>query len=84
MSRDFTVVYCDLKDCLYYNPEPGFPRKCRCVHPDKLSVMNMEKCPLYQLNWQKQVGALNEPPQKPTVYAPSKKKVIKKYGMDDE
>lgn len=94
----FTVVYCDLSDCFYYSPEPDFPRKCRCQHPDKRTVMEMAKCPLYRLDWQKRSALLS--PSKDQKVSPkfeveghiapaaqshsSKKKPHKKYGAEDE
>jgi len=70
----YTVVYCDLADCFYYTPEPETPRKCRCTHPDKATVMEKSKCPLYRMDWQKKASVLNPP----------KKKATKKYGEDDD
>jgi hypothetical protein len=58
----FTLVYCDLRDCLFYDVEPTNEKKCRCSHPDKPHHMTNVRCPLYRIDWQKQSGNL-EPPR---------------------
>ena len=94
----YTVVYCDLSDCFYYSPEPGFPRKCRCLHPDKPTVINMVKCPLYRLDWQKRAPSLNPPKEANTAHKfevegrikaaeppkPTKKQHYKKYETEED
>ena len=60
----FTLVYCELRDCVSYRPETGQVRKCRCVHPDKPHHMSQLTCPLYRLDWQKQMKALQETEKK--------------------
>lgn len=52
---DFTVCWCELKDCIHYTPEPADVKKCRCLHPDKPAYMKNVKCPLYRMDWQKQL-----------------------------
>lgn len=60
-----TVVFCDLKDCFYYRPEPDQPRKCRCAHPDKPRHLDQSVCPLYKMDWQKKLKAQGPPAPMP-------------------
>lgn len=57
---NFTVVFCTLADCLHYHPEPAAESKCRCSHPEKPNYTTQVKCPLYRLDWQKQLKSKAE------------------------
>ena len=60
----YTTVYCELMDCIHYQPEPSHPKKCRCGHPEKPHYMKEAVCPLYRMDWQKKfksAGLVNKP-----------------------
>lgn len=64
MPDNFTLCYCEMKDCIYYGAAPEAASKCRCTHPDKRHHLSQLKCPLYRVDWQRQQAAMAPP--KPT------------------
>ncbi len=61
----YLVVYCELKDCVYYRPEPASASQCRCVHPDKAAYNKTVHCPLYRMDWQKKLKSIAPETKKP-------------------
>lgn len=58
---NFIEVYCSLRDCLYYTPDPATTAKCHCIHPDKSHYMANATCPLYRMDWKKKAVDANAP-----------------------
>lgn len=52
---DFTLVNCTARDCMYYREYADDRQKCECTHTDKSEYMENIRCPLYRMDWQKQL-----------------------------
>ncbi|MBN1899922.1 hypothetical protein JW926_01190 [Candidatus Sumerlaeota bacterium] len=60
MTETLTKVNCNLKDCIYYEPNPDHFSMAFCKHPDILLHKTNRRCPLYRMNWAKKMEGLNQ------------------------
>lgn len=57
-ARQPLLVFCKLAACTYYEgASAANPENALCSHPHKRQHMTMERCPLYHMDWLRQVGS---------------------------
>jgi hypothetical protein len=60
MTDKLTKVNCNLKDCIYYEPNSNYTFMALCKHPDVLLHKTDKRCPLYRVNWVKKMEVLSQ------------------------
>ncbi|OPZ08275.1 MAG: hypothetical protein BWZ08_01272 [candidate division BRC1 bacterium ADurb.BinA292] len=55
MTAHRVEVNCTLCDCLYHHRHEQRPDLVYCSHPHKEQYLKAKPCPLYRLDWQRQV-----------------------------